>query len=79
MYGPTNSDRYKDFYRLDARLMYFHPLFGRYFTVFYLEAINVLNINNLFGYAYSHDYSEREAVRSYFGRRTVVLGIAVNL
>jgi vitamin B12 transporter len=78
LYGAKNSGRYDDFRRLDARLMYFHQLFGRYSTVFYLEAINVLNINNLFGYTYSSDYSEREVIQSYFGRRTVVLGVSVN-
>jgi len=38
-----------------------------------------LDINNLFGYTYSRDYSEREEIQSYFGRRTVVFGVAVNL
>jgi len=28
--------------------MHFRKVFGRYFTVFYLEAINVLNIKNCF-------------------------------
>jgi hypothetical protein len=59
--------------------MYFRQLFGRYFTVFYFEAINVLDINNLFGYTYSRDYSERDEIQSYFGRRTVVVRVAVNL
>jgi vitamin B12 transporter len=79
VYGPKNSDRYDNFRRLDFRFMYFRQLFGRFFTVFYLEAINVLNINNLFGYTYSRDYSERDEIQSYFGRRTVVFGVAVNL
>jgi len=79
VYGPKNSERYDNFRRLDLRFMYFRQLFGRYFTVFYLEAINVLDINNLFGYTFSRDYSEREEIQSYFGRRTVVFGVAVNL
>ncbi len=79
VYGPKNSERYNNFRRLDLRFMYFRQLFGRYFTVFFLEAINVLDINNLFGYTFSRDYSEREEIQSYFGRRTVVFGVAVNL
>jgi|GEM_PF-2735001 len=79
VYGIKNSERYDNFRRLDLRFMYFRQLFGRYFTVFFFEAINVLNINNLFGYTFSRDYSEREEIQSYFGRRTVVFGVAVNL
>jgi vitamin B12 transporter len=79
VYGPRNSERYDNFRRLDLRFMYFRQLFGRYFTVFYFEAINVLDINNLFGYTHSRDYSKREEIQSYFGRRTVVFGVAVNL
>jgi hypothetical protein len=33
----------------------------------------------LFGYTYPHDYPEREEIQSYFGRRTVVFGVAVNM
>jgi hypothetical protein len=72
VYGAENSERYRNFIRLDAWLMNFRQMFGRYFTVFFLEAINILDINNLFGYTYSRDYSEREEIQSYFGRRTVV-------
>jgi vitamin B12 transporter len=79
VYGARNSVRFDDFRRLDARLMHFRQVFGRYFTVYYLEVINVLNNTNLFGYSYSDDYSERHAIRSYFGRRTIVFGMALNL
>jgi hypothetical protein len=47
--GQENSVRYEDFRRLDIRLMHFRQMFGRYFTVFSLEAINILDINYLFG------------------------------
>jgi hypothetical protein len=78
--GSEDSVYYQDFNHLDAWLMHFRQLFGRYFTVFYPEAITVLDIKNLFGYTDSRDYSEREAIQSYF-RETVggVLGVAVNL
>jgi hypothetical protein len=37
--------RYEDFRRLDVRLMHFRQMYGRYFTVFSLEAINILDIS----------------------------------
>ncbi|MEE9430952.1 MAG: hypothetical protein V3V16_07935 [Melioribacteraceae bacterium] len=79
VYGLDNSDRYPDYQRLDFRVTHLSQLFGKYFTVFYLEALNVLNINNLFGYTYNQDYTERTVVKSYFGRRTIVLGMQINL
>ncbi len=79
LYGPQHSARYRDYHRLDFRLMYFNRIMGRYFTVFYLECLNVLNVQNLFGYTYSRDYSERREISSYFGRRTIVVGMALNL
>ena len=74
VYSAKNSARYRDF-----RLMRFRQMFGTYFTSFVLKAINILDINNLFGYTYSRDSSEWQEIKSYFGRRTVVLGVAVNL
>jgi hypothetical protein len=51
-------------------------LFGQ---VLYLEAINVLNMIKLFGYTYIRVYSKREEIQSYFGRRTMVFRVAVNI
>lgn len=45
----------------------------------FLDAINVLDINNLFGYTYSRYYSEREEIQSYFWGRMVVVGVEVIL
>ena len=78
IYGVDNSERYPDYHRLDFRITHLNQLFNRYFTVFYIEAINILDIENLFGYSYSPDYSERYRVKSYFGRRTIVLGAQVS-
>jgi len=36
-------------------------------------------MNYRFGFLYSRDYPEREDIQSYFRRRTVVFGMAVNL
>jgi hypothetical protein len=76
--GATNSERYQTYQRLDFRLTHFNQLFGIYNTIIYLEALNILNIKNLFGYSYSEDYSQRRKVKSYFGRRTIVIGASIS-
>jgi CarboxypepD_reg-like domain/TonB-dependent Receptor Plug Domain len=79
VYGEKNSARYPTYQRLDLRLTYLTQLFNNYFTVFYVEGLNILNINNIFGYSYNKDYSKRFNVDSYFGRRTVVIGTQITL
>ncbi len=78
LYGLKNSSRLPDYQRLDLRLTYLTNLFNN-FTVFYIEALNVLNISNIFDYSYNYNYSRKAAVKSYFGRRTVVFGAQMNL
>ncbi|MDX1699042.1 MAG: TonB-dependent receptor [Melioribacteraceae bacterium] len=78
IYGEDNSERYPNYHRLDFRITHLNQLFNKFFTVFYVEAINILDIDNLFGYSYSPDYSERYKIKSYFGRRTIVLGAQVS-
>jgi len=78
-YGLKNSNRYPTYKRLDFRITYLNQLFGKYFTVFYLEALNILNFRNLFGYFYNSNYTERKKILSYFGRRTIVLGTQISL
>jgi hypothetical protein len=79
VYGNDNSERYPTYQRLDIRLTYLTQLFDNYFTVFYVEGLNILNINNIFGYSYNRDYSQRYRVDSYFGRRTIVFGFQVRI
>ena len=79
IYGIDNSSRFPDYNRLDIRLTHLNNLFDKWFSIFYIEAINILNIENIFDYSYNSDYSGREEVKSYFGRRTVVFGMVVNL
>ena len=79
VYGKKNSARYSDYQRLDVRLTYLTQLFDNYFTVFYLEGLNILDINNIFGYSYNVDYSKRSNIDSYFGRRTVVFGFRLSI
>ena len=76
--GPSFSQRYPDYRRIDLRLTHMARLFGKYFTVLYLEGLNILDIHNIFGYAYSPDYSTKTGVESFFGRRTVVVGMQLS-
>ncbi len=79
VYGNDNSDRHPTYQRLDIRLTYLTQLFDNYFTVLYVEGLNILDINNIFGYSYNRDYSQRSSVDSYFGRRTIVFGFQVRI
>ncbi len=76
--GPSFSQRYPDYRRLDVRLTRIARLFNRYFTVFYVEGLNVLDIHNIFSYTYSRDYSQKTGVESFFGRRMVVVGMQLS-
>ncbi|MDP2301999.1 MAG: TonB-dependent receptor [Ignavibacteria bacterium] len=78
IYGLTNSARYPDYKRLDIRLTYFDQVFD-YPVIAYIEGLNIFNINNIFGYTYTPDYSKREDIESYFGRRMVVIGAMINI
>jgi len=78
VYGIDNSGRYPDYHRLDFRVTHLNQMFGKFFTVFYVEALNILDITNLFGFSYSRDYSEKNIIKSYFGRRTIVFGAQVS-
>jgi hypothetical protein len=79
IYGTTNSSRYPAYHRLDLRLTHFNSMFDKYFTVYYLEALNILNIANIFDYTYNKNYTQKEGVKSFFGQRTIVFGLGVTL
>lgn len=63
--GEPNSKRYPDYLRIDVRLTRITSLFGYPFIV-YLELLNVLDRENVAGWTYSKDYSERKPI-SHFG------------
>lgn len=73
--GETNSARYPSYRRIDVRLTYFTNIFEKYRLIIFMEGLNILNLNNIFGYSYSPDYSKSQDIKSYFGRRMVVVGI----
>jgi hypothetical protein len=78
-YGKDNSARHPTYQRFDIRFTYLTQFFNNYFTVLYVEALNIFDINNIFGYSYNRDYSSRSRVASYFGRRTVVFGLQITI
>jgi hypothetical protein len=79
VYAPTNSNRYPDYKRVDVRLTYFNHLFGNVPFVAYMEGLNIMNFQNIFGYSYSADYSTKREIQSYFGQRMLVFGFMVTL
>ena len=72
IYGVINSDRVPRYERLDLNLSVLAP-FGQANTVLLVGVTNVLGRHNVLDYAYSSDYSARNAVTSalpraiYFG------------
>lgn len=78
LYGVKNSDSFPTYQRLDFRFSYFFSLLNNKFSIIYVEALNILNIQNLFDYHYNQDYTSKERIESYFGRRTIVVGAVVN-
>ena len=79
VYASTNSGRYQDYKRVDLRITHFNQLFGSVPVVAFMEGLNILNFQNIFGYAYSGNYSERKEIKSYFGRRMLVVGFMVTM
>jgi hypothetical protein len=79
VYAATNSSRFPDYKRVDLRLTYLGQMFNQLPFVGYIEALNILNFTNIFGYSYSADYSQRKDIKSYFGYRMIVMGFSINI
>ena len=73
VYGALMSERLPAYVRADARIMRYVRLPGVLLTT-YAEVLNVTNRANVATFTYSPDYSSREAVHTFFSRRTVVIG-----
>ncbi len=78
-YALTNSGRFPDYKRVDLRITYFGQLSSNLSLIAYLEGINIFNFNNIFGYTYSPNYTERKTIQSYFGQRMLVIGFMVGM
>lgn len=79
VYAKTNSSRLPDYKRIDLRLNYFDQLPNGFPIVAYMEALNIFDFKNIFGYSYSDDYTQKRAIQSYFGQRMIVLGFTINI
>ncbi|HEX2077178.1 MAG TPA: hypothetical protein VHG08_05700, partial [Longimicrobium sp.] len=76
VYGEPNGARLPGYQRLDARLTRYLPMRAGVGVV-YLEALNVLDRENVSGYTYGAGYAERRPVYSYFSQPTLVLGLGL--
>lgn len=74
IYAATNSERYPDYKRIDLRITHFNQISPGISFVAYMEGLNIFNHQNIFGYTYSPDYTEKKEIKSYFGRRMLVFG-----
>lgn len=73
-----NSARLPSIQRLDLSWSYFTPFGDGDFFGFYAAVSNVLDTQNIYGYIYSPDYSERMELKSTFGR-SIYFGFLTSL
>jgi tetratricopeptide (TPR) repeat protein len=74
LYGDLNSQRLPDYVRLDGRLSRLMRMRGG-IVVAYVEGLNLLDRGNVMSYTYDAAYRDRQPVRTFFGDRTLVLGV----
>jgi vitamin B12 transporter len=74
LYGALHSRRLPSYFRLDGRLSRLMPLRGGLLAT-YVEGLNLLDRGNVMAYTYDADYADPKPVRTFFGRRTFVLGV----
>jgi hypothetical protein len=74
LYGTVNSDRMPGYVRLDGRLTRLQPV-ANGLVIFYLEALNLLDRQNVMSYTYDAGYRNRRPVDSFFAHRTLVFGV----
>jgi vitamin B12 transporter len=74
LYGEVHSQRMPDYFRLDGRLSRLVRMRGG-IVVAYVEGLNLLDRGNVTGYTYDAAYTDRRPIRTFFGDRTLVLGV----
>lgn len=74
LYGEYHSRRMPTYFRLDGRLSRLVRMRGG-IVVGYVEGLNLLDRGNVSGYTYDEDYLEPQPIRTFFGDRTLVLGV----
>lgn len=73
VYGAFMTERLPAYSRLDARLMRYWRLPGVLMTNF-LEVLNATDRANVSTFTYDSTYTSRQAVHTFFSRRTLVMG-----
>ena len=73
VYGVLMSDRLPAYARLDGRVMRYVRLPSVLLTT-YVEVLNVTDRANVATFTYDPSYTSREAVHTFFSRRTLVIG-----
>lgn len=73
VYGTLMSERLPAYSRVDARAIRYLRLPGLLVTSF-LEVLNVTARRNVSTFTYDPTYTSREAVHTFFSRRTLVMG-----
>jgi hypothetical protein len=75
--AETNSGRFPTYQRVDINSQYIFTAFNK-FVILILALNNLFNQDNLYGYTYNFDYSQKIKVRS-SNERTLYLGIGLQL
>jgi hypothetical protein len=73
VYGVLMSERLPAYSRIDARVMRYIRFPGVLVTSF-LEVLNTTDRANVSAFTYDPTYTSREAVHTFFSRRTLVMG-----
>ena len=74
VFGGLHAERLPAYFRLDGRLSRLIPTRGGIVAA-YLEGLNLLDRGNVMGYTYDASYLHRRSIRTFFGNRTLVLGV----
>jgi hypothetical protein len=74
LYGALHSERLPAYFRLDGRLSRLVRTRGGV-VVAYVEALNLLDRGNVMAHTYDAAYRDPRPVRTFFGDRTLVLGV----
>jgi hypothetical protein len=72
-YGNLMSERLPSYTRLDARVMRYIRTPSALVTTF-AEVLNVTNRGNVTAFTYDPTYTSRQAVHTFFAKRTIVVG-----
>mgnify|MGYP001172642666 CR=1 FL=1 len=79
IYGPLHSRRMPDYFRLDGRLTQLLPFFGGGVLIAFVEALNLLDRDNVTMYTYDAAYQNRRPVPNFFGDRIFLVGVEARL